>query len=104
MRTNIVIDDALIAETLKATGLKTKREAVELGLKTLLKLRQQAAIRDLRGKLTWEGDLDALRSDELMDLNFANEALTATGDEVDRAVPKRIRTEIRQEKSEEFGS
>jgi Arc/MetJ family transcription regulator len=63
MRTNVVIDDALMAETLKATGLKTKREAVELGLKTLLKLRQQGEVRTLRGQLSWEGDLDALRTD-----------------------------------------
>lgn len=63
MRTNIVIDDALMAEALKATGLKTKREAVELGLRTLLRLRQQAAIRALRGKLAWEGDLEAMRTD-----------------------------------------
>jgi Arc/MetJ family transcription regulator len=63
MRTNVVIDDALMAETLKATGLKTKREAVELGLKTLLNLRRQAAVRELRGQLAWEGDLDAMRTD-----------------------------------------
>ncbi len=63
MRTNIVIDDALMADTLKATGLKTKREAVELGLRTLLRLRAQEKIRDFRGKLTWEGDLDAMRLD-----------------------------------------
>lgn len=63
MRTNVVIDDALMAETLKATGLKTKREAVELGLKTLLKLRQQGGVRALRGQLQWQGDLDALRTD-----------------------------------------
>ncbi len=63
MRTNIVIDDALMAETLKATGLKTKREAVELGLQTLLRLRRQQDIRQLRGKLAWEGDLDVLRTD-----------------------------------------
>lgn len=63
MRTNIVIDDALMAETLKATGLKTKREVVELGLKTLLDLRRQAAVRELRGRLAWEGDLDAMRTD-----------------------------------------
>ena len=63
MRTNIVIDDVLMAETLKATGLKTKREAVELGLKTLLRLQQQARIRQFRGKLAWEGDLEALRID-----------------------------------------
>jgi Arc/MetJ family transcription regulator len=63
MRTNIVIDDKLMKETLRATGLKTKREAVELGLRTLLRLRQQEEIRRFRGKLTWQGDLDALRTD-----------------------------------------
>ncbi|WP_304165477.1 type II toxin-antitoxin system VapB family antitoxin [Phenylobacterium aquaticum] len=63
MRTNIVIDDALMADALKATGLKTKREAVELGLRTLLSLSRQAEIRRFRGKLAWEGDLEAMRSD-----------------------------------------
>jgi Arc/MetJ family transcription regulator len=63
MRTNIVIDDALMDDALKATGLKTKREAVELGLRTLVKLRRQADIRRFRGKLSWEGDLEAMRSD-----------------------------------------
>ena len=63
MRTNIVIDDALMAEALEATGLRTKREAVELGLKTLIRLRKQEHIRAYRGKLKWEGDLDAMRSD-----------------------------------------
>ena len=63
MRTNIVIDDALMAEALKATGVKTKREAVELGLRTLLRLRRQEDIRRLRGKLAWEGDLEAMRLD-----------------------------------------
>lgn len=64
MRTNIVIDDKLMQESLRATGLKTKREVVELGLKTLLRLRQQEAIRRFRGKLGWEGDLDAMRTDK----------------------------------------
>ena len=63
MRTNIVIDDKLMQDTLKATGLKTKREAVELALRTLLRLTQQAQIRQLKGKLPWQGDLDALRRD-----------------------------------------
>ncbi len=63
MRTNIVIDDALMADALKATGLKTKREAVELGLRTLLRLRRQEEIRRFRGKLAWDGDLEAMRSD-----------------------------------------
>lgn len=64
MRTSIVIDDKLMADTLRATGLKTKREAVELGLKTLLRLQQQTELRKLRGKYEWEGDLDAMRRDE----------------------------------------
>lgn len=64
MRTNIVIDDKLMKDALRATGLKTKREAVELGLRTLVQLRQQADIRNYRGKLHWEGDLDAMRLDK----------------------------------------
>jgi Arc/MetJ family transcription regulator len=63
MRTNIVIEDKLMRDTLRATGLKTKREAVELGLRTVLHLRKQAAIRRFRGKLAWQGDLDAMRAD-----------------------------------------
>jgi Arc/MetJ family transcription regulator len=63
MRTNIVIDDMLMKDTLKATGAKSKREVVELGLRTLLRLRQQEEIRRFRGKLAWQGDLDAMRSD-----------------------------------------
>jgi Arc/MetJ family transcription regulator len=63
MRTNIVIDDTLMRETLRATGLKTKREAVDQALRTLLNLRKQAEIRRLRGKLDWRGDLDAMRRD-----------------------------------------
>jgi len=63
MRTNIVIDDELMKETLRLTGLKTKREAVELGLRTVVRLRKQEEIRRYRGKLTWQGDLDAMRTD-----------------------------------------
>src|ERR1035441_10133728 len=63
VRTNIVIDDKLMRDTLRATGLKTKREAVEEALRTLLRLRRQAGIRRLRGKLDWQGDLNAMRSD-----------------------------------------
>jgi Arc/MetJ family transcription regulator len=64
MRTNIVIDDKLMSDALRATGLKTKREAVELGLRTLLRLRRQEELRGLRGKLKWQGDLDAMRTDK----------------------------------------
>ncbi len=64
MRTNIVIDDKLMKDTLRATGLTTKREAVELGLRTLLRLGQQAEIRRFRGKFEWQGDLNAMRADK----------------------------------------
>jgi Arc/MetJ family transcription regulator len=63
MRTNIVIDDKLMRDTLLVTGLKTKREVVEEALRTLLRLKRQARIRRLRGKLNWRGDLNAMRSD-----------------------------------------
>jgi Arc/MetJ family transcription regulator len=63
VRTNIVIDEKLMKETLRLTGLKTKREAVELGLRTIVRLRKQEGIRRFRGKLPWQGDLDAMRSD-----------------------------------------
>ena len=62
MRTNIEIDDKLMSDVLKATGLKTKKDAVELGLKTLIRLKKQENIRAMRGKLTWTGDLDEMRS------------------------------------------
>jgi len=55
--------DELMKQTLRATGLKTKREAVELGLRTLLRLRRQQEIRRFRGRLPWEGDLEAMRAD-----------------------------------------
>jgi Arc/MetJ family transcription regulator len=63
MRTNIEIDDQLMHEALRVTGLKTKREVVELGLRKLLGLAEQARIRELRGQLLWEGDLKAMRAD-----------------------------------------
>lgn len=63
MRTNIVIDDKLMRAALRATGAKTKREVVELGLQTLVRLNSQREIRNLRGKLDWKGDLEAMRTD-----------------------------------------
>lgn len=64
MRTNIIIDDNLMKDVLKATGLRTKREAVEFALKTLIRLKKQEEIKAFKGKLKWEGDLDAMRTDE----------------------------------------
>ena len=61
MRTNVVIDDKLMADALKASGARSKREAVELGLKTLLQVGRQAEVRRLKGKVNWTGDLEAMR-------------------------------------------
>lgn len=63
MRTNIVIDEKLISEAIKATGARTKKEAVELGLKALVQLKRQEALKGLRGKLKWRDDLDRMRVD-----------------------------------------
>ena len=61
MRTNIVIDDSLMHDALKATGLTTKKDVVEQGLKLIVQRSNQQAVRELRGKLKWEGDLDEMR-------------------------------------------
>jgi Arc/MetJ family transcription regulator len=61
MRTNIVIDDDLMASALKATGLATKKDVVEQGLKLLVRRSKQQGIRNLRGKVKWEGNLDEMR-------------------------------------------
>ena len=63
MRTNIEIDEKLIRETLKATGLKTKRAVVDHALRELLHTARQAEMRKLRGKFRWEGDLEKMRLD-----------------------------------------
>lgn len=63
MRTNIEIDDTLMTEALTMSGARTKKEAVELGLKTLIQLKKQERIKQFKGKLRWEGDLEAMRTD-----------------------------------------
>ena len=63
MRTNIEIDDELMAQAMKVSGLATKRETVEAGLRLLVKLKAQQRIKRYRGKLRWEGDLDRMRRD-----------------------------------------
>lgn len=64
MRTNIVIDDDLMDEALKLSRLKTKKDAVEEGLKLLVQRKKQENIKDLRGKLHWKGDLEEMRTDD----------------------------------------
>jgi Arc/MetJ family transcription regulator len=63
VRTNIVIDDKLTRDALRATGIQTKREAVEKGLRTVLRLKRQEEIRKLRGRLVWHSNLDEMRAD-----------------------------------------
>lgn len=63
MQSNIMIDDNLVADALKATGIQSKSEVVELGLKTLLMLKQQEGIKAFKGQLLWEGDLEQMRVD-----------------------------------------
>ena len=63
MRTNIDIDDQLMAEALAATGAKTKREVVEEGLRSLVRLKRQSRALEYFGKLKWEGDLDDTRTE-----------------------------------------
>jgi len=64
MRTNIVIDDDLMSEAMLLSRLKTKKSVVETGLKLLVQIKKQEQIKGLRGKLKWEGDLDAMRDDQ----------------------------------------
>ncbi len=64
MRTNIVIDDDLMAEAMKLGRLKTKKAVVEAGLKLLVQIKKQEKIKSLRGKLKWDDDLDAMRMDQ----------------------------------------
>ena len=64
MRTNIVIDDKLMSLALKTSGLKTKKEVVEEGLRLLVKVKNQSKLRKLRGKLKWEGNLVEMRKDK----------------------------------------
>jgi len=64
MRTNIVIDDNLMAEAIELSQLKTKKAVVETGLRLLIQIKKQERIRILRGKLKWDGDLEKMRLDQ----------------------------------------
>ena len=61
MRTNIVLDDALVNRAQELTGIRTKREVINTALRTLVHLHEQSSVRALRGKLPWEGDLAEIR-------------------------------------------
>lgn len=64
MRTNVVVDDHLMESALKVSGLRTKKDAIEEGLKLLVQLRSQKGIKRYRGKLKWTGNLDEMRLDK----------------------------------------
>jgi len=64
MRTNVVIDDDLMESALKVSGLKTKKDAIEEGLKLLVQVKSQEKIKEFRGKLKWNGNLDEMRLDK----------------------------------------
>lgn len=64
MRTNVVVDDDLMASALKVSGLKTKKDAIEQGLKLLVQVKSQKQIKKFRGKLKWSGNLDEMRLDK----------------------------------------
>lgn len=64
MRTNVVIDDDLMKSALKLSGLKTKKAAIEEGLRLLVELKRQSQAKAFRGKLKWSGNLDEMRTDK----------------------------------------
>uniref|UniRef100_UPI0040573FC6 type II toxin-antitoxin system VapB family antitoxin n=1 Tax=Candidatus Electrothrix sp. TaxID=2170559 RepID=UPI0040573FC6 len=63
MRTNIVIDDSLMAEAMRLSCIKTKKGVIDQALRLLVQVKRQEAVRQLKGKLHWEGDLEKMRMD-----------------------------------------
>lgn len=61
MRTNIEIDDQLVGRAMRSCGARTKKAVVEAGLRLLVKTHSQTEVRQLRGKVRWEGDLNKSR-------------------------------------------
>lgn len=64
MRTNVVINDDLMAQALNASGFKTKKDTIEEGLKLLIQMNSHKEIKQFRGKLKWSGNLDEMRTDK----------------------------------------
>ena len=64
MRTNVVVDDELMALALQVSGFKTKKDAIEEGLRLLVQVKRQKEIKRFRGKLKWSGNLDEMRLDK----------------------------------------
>ena len=64
MRTNVIINDELMESALESSGKKTKKDAIEEGLRLLVRMKSQMKIKELRGKLKWSGNLEAMRTDK----------------------------------------
>lgn len=64
MRTNVVIEDALMESALKVSEIKTKKDTIEEALRLLVQIKNQESIKGLRGKLKWTGNLDIMRMDK----------------------------------------
>lgn len=64
MRTNVVLDDDLVKSALNLSGIRTKKKAIEEGLKLLIDVNRQKRIKGFRGKLKWTGDLNKMRTDK----------------------------------------
>lgn len=93
MRTNIVIDDELLAEAMQYTGLTTKKAVIDEALHTLVRLRRQAEIRQLRGQLHWDGDLSASRTGRFL----ADEPAAYSADDVTGKLTAAPETPSREE-------
>ena len=63
MTEQIVVESEILTEALKLTNSSDKRAVVNEALKVLIQMRRQQSIRELRGRLNWDGDLEAMRSD-----------------------------------------
>ena len=62
-RTNVVIDNEVMTQALRSSGCRTKRAAIESGLRLLVQINNQQKLRQFKGKITWEGDLEEMRKD-----------------------------------------
>jgi len=69
MRTNVVIDDDLMAKAMEYSGLSTKKAVIEESLRLLVRLKSQQQVKDLRGKLNWSGDLDEMRTGRFVNVD-----------------------------------
>ncbi len=76
MRTNVVLDETLLAQAKAVTGIQTTRGVIDEALRLLIRLREQGQVRDLRGQLRWEGDLATLREGRANTYNAMAQEMT----------------------------